>query len=245
MADSDQTEKNPFWRIRPFAEIRDSIYPGLIPYEMNEKRLTGLVHRRFLDLAVVFYVAVFQDDGFFGSMLISRTLAELWGITESALHVLAFENGKKQPAVTLTLPQIVKEYLTDRYRALGYAPEKIQAEVDPAVEKVSQRLHSDRRFPEGMFYLTNHIRCYGAACILYPDVLRKLSGEGKRDLYLIPAGIHGIFLVPAGERTDVRYMKERAEEFLRRERGRADWLSDHLYRYLADRDVIEMVPLQE
>ena len=55
------------------------------------------------------------------------------------------------------------------------------------------------------------------------------------------AGIHGVVLVPVGEKTDIGFLKERTAEFLRQKRNEADWLSGHLYRYIAKRDVIEEV----
>ena len=175
-------------------------------YETNRQRLKDLVHERFLDLAVVFYVAVFKEGKFYASMLITGTLAELWGMDGRALYELALENAGKQPVVTI-------------------------------------RLQANEHLPEGMIFLTNRIRCYGAACILYPGVLRSLAGKKKRDLYIIPAGIHGAVLVPVGEKTDIGFLKEKAAEFLKQERNEADWLSGHLYRYIARRDaIVEALP---
>ena len=68
-----------------------------------------------------------------------------------------------------------------------------------------------------------------------------VGGICGRDLYIIPAGIHGVVVVPVGENTDIGFLKERAAEFLEQERNEADWLSGHLYRYIARRDVIEEV----
>ena len=206
LADAEHTEADLLWRVRPFEEIRKNICLGLVHYETNRQRLKDLVHERFLDLAVVFYVAVFKEGKFYASMLITGTLAELWGMDGRALYELALENAGKQPVVTI-------------------------------------RLQANEHLPEGMIFLTNRIRCYGAACILYPGVLRSLAGKKKRDLYIIPAGIHGAVLVPVGEKTDIGFLKEKAAEFLKQERNEADWLSGHLYRYIARRDaIVEALP---
>ena len=206
LADAEHAEADLLWRVRPFEEIRKNICFGLVHYETNRQRLKDLVHERFLDLAVVFYVAVFKEGKFYASMLITGTLAELWGMDGRALYELALENAGKQPVVTI-------------------------------------RLQANEHLPEGMIFLTNRIRCYGAACILYPGVLRSLAGKKKRDLYIIPAGIHGAVLVPVGEKTDIGFLKEKAAEFLKQERNEADWLSGHLYRYIARRDaIVEALP---
>ena len=206
LADAEHAEADLLWRVRPFEEIRKNICFGLVHYETNRQRLKDLVHERFLDLAVVFYVAVFKEGKFYASMLITGTLAELWGMDGRALYELALENAGKQPVVTI-------------------------------------RLQANEHLPEGMIFLTNRIRCYGAACILYPGVLRSLAGKKKRDLYIIPAGIHGAVLVPVGEKTDIGFLKEKAAEFLKQERNEADWLSGHLYRYIARRDaIVEVLP---
>mgnify|MGYP005800367813 FL=1 len=206
LADAEHTEADLLWRVRPFEEIRKNICFGLVHYETNRQRLKDLAHERFLDLAVVFYLAVFKEGKFYASMLITGTLAELWGMDGRALYELALENAGKQPVVTI-------------------------------------RLQANEHLPEGMIFLTNRIRCYGAACILYPGVLRSLAGKEKRDLYIILAGIHGAVLVPVGEKTDIGFLKEKAAEFLKQERNEADWLSGHLYRYIARRDaIVEVLP---
>ena len=77
LADAEHTEADLLWRVCPFEEIRKNICLGLVHYETNRQRLKDLVHERFLDLAVVFYVAVFKEGKFYASMLITGTLAEL------------------------------------------------------------------------------------------------------------------------------------------------------------------------
>lgn len=103
LADAEHTEADLLWRVRPFEEIRKNICLGLVHYETNRQRLKDLVHERFLDLAVVFYVAVFKEGKFYASMLITGTLAEWWGMDGRALYELALENAGKQPVVTIRL----------------------------------------------------------------------------------------------------------------------------------------------
>ena len=63
IADQEGTDDDLIGLVPPFEEARKNIHYGLINYEANMQRLNGLVHRRFLDLAIVLYYTVYKDDG--------------------------------------------------------------------------------------------------------------------------------------------------------------------------------------
>lgn len=234
----ESTENDLVGVVRPFEEIKDNIYYGLINYEANRQRLKGLLHSRFLDLAVVLYIAVHKEGRLFATILIPRALAELWQTDYPTLYGLAGENMKKQRVIILTIPQILEMSLTDAFKTSGYEPKEIRGRIDAAIKKFREKLEGGSHLLQRMLLLTNSFHCYGAACILCPDVLYTLAGREKRDLYILPVSIHSVLIVPVWEGAGEEYLKDRISEISRAEQGEKDWLSGHLYQYIAERDVI-------
>ena len=224
--------------VLPFEEARENIHYGLINYEANRQRLGGLVHRRFLDLAVVLYYTVYRDGQPFATVLIPNALAKLWHMDSRSLFELAEENAKKEKVMVISVPQLLEITLTDAFENAGEEPEEIRKKVDAAIQRFEKEMESSCHLPQRMFLLTNSTHCYGAACILYPGVLYSLARREKEDLYLLPASINGMLILPAGDKTDEEFLKERTAVMARVEQREKDWLSGKLYRYIAERDVV-------
>lgn len=53
-----------------------------------------------------------------------------------------------------------------------------------------------------MYVLTNKRRIEGAACILYPNLIKNFSDTVDSNLYIIPSSIHELLLMPT-ERNDM------------------------------------------
>ena len=224
--------------VPPFAEVKENIRYGLINYEANRQRLKGLVHRRFLDLAVIVYFVVYKEGQPFVTVLVPKTLAELWQMDSPSLFGLAEKNARKEKILILSVPQILEISLTDAFRSAGNSPEEIREKVDAAVERFERKMEASSHFPQRIFLLTNPSHCYGAACILYPGVLHALARQEKADMYIFPSSINSVLIIPVGDKTDGEFLKERVAEMDRVERREKDWLSGKLYRYIAERDVI-------
>ena len=221
-----------------FEEVRENIHYGLINYEANRQRLNGLVHRRFLDLAVVLYYAVYRDGQPFATVLIPNALAKLWQTDSRSLFELAEENAKKEKVMLLSVPQLLEIILTDAFETAGKEPEEIREKVDAAVKRLEKKMKSSGLLPQRMFLLTNSTHCYGAACILYPGVLYALARREKEDLYILPVSIDDVLVIPAGDKIDGGFLKQRMMETAGVEQREKDWLSGKLYRYIAERDVV-------
>ena len=48
-----------------------------------------------------------------------------------------------------------------------------------------------------MYVLSNTSRCQGAACMLYPEVLKNFANKIKKDLFILPSSIHEVIILPA------------------------------------------------
>ena len=98
IADQEGTDDDLVGLVPPFEEARKNIHYGLINYEANTQRLNGLVHRRFLDLAIVLYYTVYKDGEPFATVLIPNVLTKLCKWTPvPCLNWRGKMRGKRRP----------------------------------------------------------------------------------------------------------------------------------------------------
>ena len=55
----------------------------------------------------------------------------------------------------------------------------------------------EQEHAESMYVLTNTDCCLGAACILYPYMIKHLAEEMKGSFYILPSSVHECIIVPA------------------------------------------------
>ena len=88
--------------------------------------------------------------------------------------------------------------------------------------------------------LSNKFSLFGAATILYKDVLESAALLMDCDLYIIPSSVHEVLLVPADSE---KYNTERLTDMLtcvNKEVKNTDILSDHLYFYSREKKLMSL-----
>lgn len=112
------------------------------------------------------------------------------------------------------------------------------------------RRQMKQRMPYRMFQVcgplyayTNDNYCFGAASILEKAGIRRLADRFREDLYILPASIHEIMLLPKGA-----VSREMARNMLRKANQEGiepqEWLSDEVYVYRRAEDRIAFAELQ-
>ena len=71
----------------------------------------------------------------------------------------------------------------------------------------------------------------GAACILYPDVLRECSRKIGGDLLILPSSIHEVILMPDHGNGNRAELREMVEEINQTQLEAEEVLSGQVYRY--------------
>lgn len=169
--------------IPDFAEMKNKIVFQLVNTAQNKTLLKDLPHRKFLDLSVIYRVVIEEDKNGMKSSVVRHDLARTLGLTEEKLFALAMENTRKMfPTVVRNLSEVLREMMIED----GMPPE------------LANMMFSDDQ-PDGcptLFIISNTSKMYGAAVILYEDVLRELAGRFDSDLYILPSSIHEVMAVP-------------------------------------------------
>lgn len=204
--------------------VQPQIVYKLINFRKNRELLGDLPHFAYLDLAIVFYCLVPNDCGENASILIHNSHLDYWGISKDSLLLFAQKNTPKllpwrfDSLMDLLLPML----------------SSLSGEEEQKLLQSSENEHVP------MYVLTNN-RCYfGACCILYPDVLKKISETLEDNLFLLPSSIHEVIIIPASFADNPNDLHKIVCEVNLTEVATEEILSDSIYYYDRDTDQISM-----
>ena len=191
-----------------YQQVKYKIIYKLINYEKNQKLLADIPHFKFLDLAVVFCCFLSDTPHGNATILIHNHHIDIWHTTADVLYELAIKN------TPILLP----------YENVSM--ESVLASMGNAMQITVPD------FPVGlpmMYVLSNKAKLYGAAAILYPDVLAAFAKSQNSDLYIIPSSIHEVLLFRKNEHTSSLDLNQMINEVNASHVLPEEILSDHVY----------------
>lgn len=171
-----------------FEKVKERIAFRVIHYEKNTELLREVPHRRFLDLALVYYYKL--DSELFGSasILVRNIHMEMWGTGEEELYRLAWEN------------------------TLRLLPCKFMDVVDLIEELSSSGWELDLYQEIPLFVLSNAEKNFGAALIVYPHILEMVGEKLGMDYYVLPSSIHECIIIPMVPGLEAELLHEMVQE---------------------------------
>ena len=203
-----------------FENIKDRIVYKLVNYEKNEELLNTVPHKKFLDLAVVYYIAIKEDIFESASILINNAHLELWGKNTEDIDKLAKENS----------PIILKPELKSMAQTL--------MEIIQHDKKKLEELEEDILSDCGMYVLSNDKKQFGASAILYDNVIKEFSDSLKSDIYILPSSVHEVIMIPSILVDSVDKLNDMIREVNATQVPLMDILSNHSYYYSRDKECI-------
>lgn len=197
-------------KIMSWKYAKDYVYPMLIAADKNQLMLQSLVHKNFLDLAIVYYLRDVMVDSASGSIKITKEMMAHYGISADALHDQALQNLRKDDYSIFSLFDFIEGGLDS--------------------------VHSIEQIGTGIYCLTNKKKPFGAAGILDIDRIEK-AADGH-DLYVIPSSIHEMLLVRPDEDMSAEKLNSIIQDVNQMVVSEDEVLSDHAYYYSAsDREI--------
>ncbi|MBQ2184970.1 MAG: hypothetical protein II399_10070 [Lachnospiraceae bacterium] len=203
-----------------FENIKERIVYKLVNYEKNEDLLKTVPHKKFLDLAVVYYISIKEDIFESASILINNAHLELWGKTMEDIDRLAKENS----------PRILKPELKSMAQTL--------MEIIRHEKKKPEDIDEDVLSDCGMYVLSNEKKQFGASAILYDNVIKDFSESLNSDLYILPSSVHEVIMIPSILVDSVDKLNEMICEVNATQVPLIDILSNHSYYYSRDKECI-------
>ncbi len=199
---------------------KEKICVRLMNYDNNKDMLEEMPYRRFLDLAVVYFLPIEIERMAKATFLVDNSCLEVWGVSREEMDKCALENYR-----TLYTAEVVR--FVDMFNG---APVNIPEA--PQEESMYEG-------PNYMYVITNQEFVFGAARMLFPKELEELSDKFESDLYILPSSIHELIVLPQseGEPDSLREMVEGVNEYMVEPDER---LSDNVYRYFRESGEIEI-----
>lgn len=144
--------------IRNYSEVRDRIIYRLINKEENELMLQDMPYVPYLDLAIVFYVLVEASDYGTATMPVKLEHLGLWNVKKEQVYEQACKN--------------TCHLFPSEFRAMSSVIAELTNMEDTDGEDV-------------LYVLSNHLRSFGAAAVLYPGCLCEIGEYLGEDYYVL------------------------------------------------------------
>lgn len=205
-----------------FNNVKDFIVYKVINHDRNKELLSTVPYVNYLDLAIVFYRIIPEtvDSKEKKAVLITNAQAKLWETTPSELMIAASGNTQRIMGVKIRgIFSTIKEYMGDF--SLFEISKKEESEIP-------------------LYVVSNSISYYGAAVLLYKDLLKAIAAKLKSDIYIIPCSIHEIIVVKSikGCEIDTASLREMIDHVNRTNIPEDEVLSSNLYYYSKDTNVL-------
>ncbi len=192
-------------KVKDYEFVKDKIIYRLIGREENQELLKEIPYKSYLDLAIIYYVLLEVDEYGMASMMVRTEHMEMWKVTEEDLYYRACKNTQE------LLPYEFAPMRTVIEELLGF-----EAEEDPT---------------EKMYILSNEMRSYGAAALIYPDCLRKIAAEVGENFFVLPSSVHETIIVAESEAPNKEELCSLIEEINETQVEAEEVLSDRAYYY--------------
>ena len=193
--------------VKDFEMMRSKIVYKLIHAKKNEVLLKSMPYIAYLDFAIIFYIMFEVAESGTATIPITHELTQLWGVSLDEIQQNAFCNAPTLLPASFKPMQIVINELMGTNCVEGECIEDL------------------------MFVLTNSLRTFGAACILYDGILDKISEEIGENFYILPSSIHEMIIVPESSSPSRAHLDEMITEVNQTQVDAEELLSEHVYYY--------------
>ncbi len=200
-------------------DVKDKLFCKLINMEKNQKRLTNIPHKEYLDLAITVRVLNKLDNGGIASAEVDNKMFEKWEISEEELFEHAISNTE------ILFPTKIENLIK---MVLQFTEIPNELEVSFGEEDCP------------MYVIGNKDGVNGATAILYKKALNELADKLNVDyLYVLPSSVHECIIL-VGEH-DVMKLKTLVQQVNKEVVTQIDYLSNSVYRYNLDTEEMEIV----
>lgn len=191
--------------LQNYEELKGKFACKLIHRGKNEKLLNDIPYVPWMDLAIVVFVLLEVSPYGTATVLVRKEHLEIWGLTEAQL----FDEAKKNTPILLPY-----QFCTMR---------KLLREICPyAVDEGEEE-------EESLYVLSNKLRSFGAASMLYDGILEKVGQKLGENYYILPSSIHEVIVVPEGKSPVKQDLEEMVREINETQVEEEEVLSDRVY----------------
>lgn len=191
--------------LQNYEELKGKFACKLIHRGKSEKLLNDIPYVPWMDLAIVAFVLLEVSPYGTATVLVRKEHLEIWRLTEAQL----FDEAKKNTPILLPYQ---------------FCPmRKLLREICPyAVDEGEEE-------EESLYVLSNKLRSFGAASMLYEGILEKVGQKLGENYYILPSSIHEVIVVPESKSPVKQDLEEMVREINETQVEEEEVLSDRVY----------------
>lgn len=221
---------------RDYEMAKENLYIRVCGVEQNRDLLERVPHHKVEDMAIIYYLRVFEDEDGSGSAMVTNNMLYHYGISQEQLHQDAMGNSQE-----LFPPRLfsIFDVIADRLRE-----EMIEEGIpEMMADKLIQSYREMDQTP--LIGLTNEREINGAGVLFYPDMMDKIGRELGSDFIVIPSSVYEVLLMPDNGCTSANELKNVVSKINRTEVAPEDRLTNEAYHYDRKNQVFEKLSSYE
>jgi hypothetical protein len=190
--------------LKEFSKIKKRIVYRLINAETNEQLLEDVPHKKYLDFAIVYYLLLEVTSHGMASMMIHNEHMKKWGVTKQEIHRNACRNTRR--------------LLEEDFSTMSAVIESLTGVEEPCEKDI-------------MYVLSNKLRSFGAAVILYGGCLEGIGEYLGENYYILPSSVHEVIIIPESEVPVQEHLANIVKDVNATQVDAEEVLSNHVYYY--------------
>ena len=195
--------------ILDYEKMKDKLQVRICDREWNEERLADKVVTEHGDFAAYYAVNVEENEGGIGSIPVTVTLMNEWGVTAEQIQADAVAADRNRGVVLMNMNEIIKSMI------FGEEPENL----------LNEKLDIET-MREPMFCLTNAQKMNGASLLLQADIRKQIGECLGSDYFVLPSSIHEALILPDNGMLEVAELSAMVKEVNETQVERREQLSD-------------------
>lgn len=205
--------------LKEFDMMKDKVRIRMINYDANAEKLKHIPHRKFLDLAVTYYLDMgTARTGQNATAVIPDELTEIWKVSEEELYQTGMEKLLKRDAFhAVDIISLIREAAKE--------------EQDADTAKFFNEAVRKNEPGEKIYAVSNQKKLYGASCIINTPFLQELAEQEGSDLVIYPYNVSELIVFPFNDKIKEEIAADNVMEIYNRKIPREERLSNSIYLY--------------
>lgn len=211
--------------LHDFEQVKGKVMFKLINTRSNECLLRQVPNMPYLDLSIVFYLYMGEDEEGMMTAQLNNEHFALWEVDVQTLYRNALQNMQR------VMPAVIKSM------------KEIMNSLRMVCEEESNEDEREEATP--FHVLTTASGINGAVCMLYPGVLAGFAEQRGKDIIIIPSSVHELLLMEDVEGMDYKELVDLVRLINATEVAHEDVLSGNIYRYERYCGKVSMINIDE
>ncbi len=219
------------------ARVKKRIFPRLVNWEKNREILSRIPHRRFHDLAIVYYCVLEKSRFGDASILIREEHRDMWNMKEQELYAAGRENlYRSLPWIFVSMEEMLVSLLSEKEIGLpgggDLFGEKLPGGGDGYTFRSAAGVLAEQRAdPVPMYILTNRPKSFGAIWMTEESALSAVGDRLGEDFYVLPSSVHECIILPRSATKESHHLRRMVADINCSQVAPEEVLSDSIYLY--------------